>query len=133
MQHHERPGQGKYLSLTSYKRDGTPVATPVWFVAENGRLLVTTDAGSYKVKRIRRNPTVSIAACTATGRLRGEPVEARAELLPDSEGRHVEELVARKYRVDKVLVLPLYRTVQWLRRKQPPQGKPTYLAITPLR
>jgi PPOX class probable F420-dependent enzyme len=132
MQHQERPGQGKYLSLTSYKRDGTPVATPVWFATENGRLLVSTDAGSYKVKRIRRNPGVSIAACTATGRLRGEPVEARAELLPESEGPHVEQLMARKYRVDRVLFLPLYRVVQRLRGKEQASGTPAYLAITPL-
>jgi len=132
MQHHERPGQGKYLSLTSYKRDGTPVATPVWFATENGRLLVSTDAGSYKVKRIRRNPAVSIAACTATGRLRGQPVEARAELLPESEGPHVEQLMARKYRVDRVLFLPLYRVVQRLRGKEQASGTPAYLAITPL-
>ncbi|MGZ8686847.1 MAG: PPOX class F420-dependent oxidoreductase [Gaiellaceae bacterium] len=133
MQQHERPGQGKYLSLTSYRRNGAPVATPVWFVTENGRLLVSTDAGCYKVKRIPRNPSVSIAACTATGRLRGEPVEARVELLPETEGPHVEELMARKYRFDRILVLPLYRAVQRLRHKQPAQGKPAYLAITPLR
>lgn len=132
MEHHEHPGQGKYLSLTSYRRDGTPVATPVWFVTENGRLLVSTDAGSYKVKRIRRNPVVSIAACTASGRLRGEPVEARAEILPDGDGPHVDELMKRKYRVDRVLVLPLYRAVMRLRGKQQAAGKPAYLAITPL-
>lgn len=132
MEHHEHPGQGKYLSLTSYRRDGTPVATPVWFVTENGRLLVSTDTGSYKVRRIRRNPVVSIAACTASGRLRGEPVEAQAEILPDSDGPHVDELMKRKYRVDRVLVLPLYRALMRLRGKQQPGGKPASLAITPL-
>ena len=132
MEHHEHPGEGKYLSLTSHRRDGTPVATPVWFVTENGRLLVSTDAGSYKVKRIRRNPTVSIAACTASGRLRGETVEARAEILPESEGPHVDALMKRKYRIDRIVVLPLYRAVMRLRHKQPQEGKPAYLAITPL-
>jgi Pyridoxamine 5'-phosphate oxidase len=62
---------GKYLSLTSFRRDGTGVATPVWFVEADGRLLVETDAGSYKVWRIRRDPRVTIAPCSATGRLRG--------------------------------------------------------------
>src|SRR5512141_1567688 len=42
--HAMEPFKGKYLSLTSFKRDGTGVATPVWFVAENGHLLVETDA-----------------------------------------------------------------------------------------
>lgn len=59
---------GKYLSVTSFKRDGTPVATPVWFVVDDGRLLIYTDPESFKAKRIRRNPSVRIAPCNATGR-----------------------------------------------------------------
>ncbi len=106
---------GKYLSLISFKRDGTGVATPVWFVIENGRLLVKTDAQSFKVKRVRRNSTVMIAPCSPSGRLRGAPVPAQAELLPQSDIDHVDQLLARKYRVDKVLILPLYRAVQRLR------------------
>ena len=106
---------GKYLSLTSFKRDGSAVATPVWFVIEHGRLLVKTDLQSFKAKRIRRNPVVTIAPCTANGRLRGDPMTARAELLPDSELERVEELMARKYRIDRALILPIYRVVQRLR------------------
>ena len=49
---------GKYLSLTTFKRDGTGVATPVWFVAEAGKILVVTDADSHKARRIHRNPSV---------------------------------------------------------------------------
>jgi PPOX class probable F420-dependent enzyme len=68
--------------VTSFKRDGTGVATPVWFVIENGRLLVKTDAQSFKVKRVRRNAAVMIAPCSASGRLRGEPMPAQAEFCP---------------------------------------------------
>ncbi len=103
---------GKYLSLTTYRQDGSPVATPVWFVEEGGRLFVITDAGSHKAKRLRRNPAVSVAACNARGDLRGEPVAGRAEFLPESERAHVDELMAHKYRVDRIVVLPVYRTVQ---------------------
>ena len=74
--------RGKYLSLTSFRRDGSGVATPVWFVADNGHLVVETDADSYKVKRIRRDPHVRIAVCDARGRLRGEAVDADARVLP---------------------------------------------------
>ena len=102
---------GKYLSLTSFRRDGTGVATPVWFVEADGRLLVETDGSSYKVRRIRRNPRVTIAPCTATGRLRGTPVPARAELLPDSELARVDRLMGDKYRVDLYFIKPL-RTLQ---------------------
>ncbi len=48
---------GKYLSVTSFKRDGTRVATPVWFVSDGGRLFALTGALA-KVRRIRRNPRV---------------------------------------------------------------------------
>ena len=121
---------GKYLSLTSFKRDGTGVATPVWFVADGERLLITTDAQSFKVRRIRRNPHVAVAPSTASGRLRSEPVPAVAELLPAWELPHVEQLMARKYRVDRVLILPIYRLVRWLRGDRG-SGEAVALAITP--
>ena len=122
---------GKYVSVTSFKRDGTGVATPVWFVAENGSLLVETGGDSYKARRIRRNPSVAVAPCTASGRLRGEPIPARAAFLPESERERVEALMARKYRVDRVLILPVYRAVQRLLGKSRPQTKPVVLRITP--
>lgn len=123
---------GKYLSLTSFKRDGTGVATPVWFVADNGHLLVETDASSYKVKRILRNPQVRIAVCDARGRLRGETVDGEARILPDSERARVERLLARKYRIDRFTVYPLYRLVMWLRgRGSRTHEPPVAIAITP--
>ena len=121
---------GKYLSLTSFRRNGTGVATPVWFAIDDGRLLVQTDPQSFKAKRIRRNPAVLIAPCTASGRPRGEPVPARAEFLHQSEMDHVGRLMARKYRIDRVLILPLYRAVQRL-RGAPAGTAGVALAITP--
>ena len=121
---------GKYLSITSFRRDGTGKATPVWFVQEGGRLLVETDAGSYKVRRIRRNPRVIVAPCGPTGRFRGAPVTATAELLPDAETGRVERLMARKYRVDLVFIRPI-RALQALLHPGRPRAKPVILAITP--
>jgi hypothetical protein len=122
---------GKYLSVTSFKRDGTEVATPVWFVRENGHLLAETDAESGKAKRIRRNSAVRIAECTASGKVKGQPVAAHAAFLPESERGRVEALIGRKYRVDRVLVLPVYRAVQRLRGTPVSAGKPVILEITP--
>jgi len=125
---------GKYLSVTSFRRDGTAVATPVWFVLEGEHLLVETGAASYKVKRIRRNRSVSIAPCTASGRLRGEQVSARAEVLGPEALERVRRLAARKYRADKILILPIYRAIQAVRHKAVnavPEGDPVVLAITP--
>jgi PPOX class probable F420-dependent enzyme len=122
--------RGKYLALTSFKRDGTGVTTPVWFVVDDGQLLVLTACRSFKVKRIRRNPAVTVAPCTASGRVRGEPAAARARLLPTSELPRVKQLMNRKYRADRVLILPIYRAVQRLRGVR---GNPSdvVVAITP--
>lgn len=122
--------RGRYLSITSYKRDGTSVATPVWFVQRDGRLLVQTDAASGKVKRIRRNPAVLVAVCTASGRLRGPQRPGTAELLPDSEVGPVEQLLAGKYRIDLLFIRPI-RFAQAKLHLGRPRTKPAILAITP--
>jgi PPOX class probable F420-dependent enzyme len=122
---------GKYLSVTSFKRDGTPVATPVWFVIDNGRVLIYTGPDSFKAKRIRRNPSVTIAPCTPKGRLRGDPVPARAEFLPAGDTDRVMRLIARKYRFDRVVLLPFYNLVQRLRGIRT-GGPIVTLAITPI-
>ena len=121
---------GKYLSLTSFRRDGTGVATPVWFVEADGRLLIETDASSHKVRRIRRDPRVTIAPCTATGRLRGTPMPALAELLPDAELTRVDQLMARKYRVDLLVIKPI-RSLQAALHRRRPRGTPVVLEIAP--
>ena len=124
--------RGKYLSLTSFRRDGSGVATPVWFVGDNGHLAVETDANSYKVQRIRRDPHVRIAVCDARGRLRGEAVDAEARILPDRERERVERLLAQKYRIDRFTVLPLFRLVMRLRgRSSRMHESPVAIAITP--
>ena len=122
--------RGRYLSITSYKRDGQGVATPVWFVQRDGRLLVQTDAASGKVKRIRRDPQVRVAICTASGRLRGEQVPAVAEILPDHETGGVEQLIAGKYRYDMIIFRPLLFAQTKLHLGRP-RTKMVILRITP--
>ena len=55
-----------FVSITTFKRDGTPVSVPVWCAADNGRLLVFSEADSWKVKRIRRDAHVRLAPCSAS-------------------------------------------------------------------
>jgi PPOX class probable F420-dependent enzyme len=122
---------GKYVSLTTFRRDGTAVSTPVWFVTENGSLLVETDGDSYKVKRIRRNDNVTVAPCNATGRVAGEAVTAHAAILPADELPRVERLLHRKYRLDYIFVLPIYRLVQRLRGRPVRSERSVILSIRP--
>src|SRR4030095_10666582 len=88
----------KYISLTTFKRDGTPVATPVWVVSDDGRrLLVWTGASTWKGTRIRRDPQVRVAASDFKGKTRGETYDGVARLLDDSAGGVVDPLLDRKY------------------------------------
>ena len=120
---------GKYLSIMSYRRDGTGVATPVWFVDEGDRLLAMTSDGSGKLKRIRRNPAVGIAACSARGRLRSVPVPAQVEVLPSQEVERFERMMGRKYRFDLLFIRPI-RAFQAWRHPERKDQKPVILAIT---
>ena len=110
---------GRYLSVTSFKRDGTGVATPVWFVSDGKRLFALTDLHSGKVRRIRRNPRVLVAPCRANGKLRGDPTPARVDLLtgtPDLE--RVQALLIKRYKLAYRFVMLVYRLGRRL------QGKP---------
>lgn len=72
----------QYISLETFKKDGTGVKTPVWFAPLEGALVIVTDGTSYKVKRIRREPRARIAACDVRGNVHGPWFDARAELVP---------------------------------------------------
>ncbi|MFJ3924591.1 PPOX class F420-dependent oxidoreductase [Streptomyces sp. NPDC090022] len=95
----ENLGRSRYVSLTTYRKDGTPVATPVWAVAEAGELFVWTRTHTWKVKRIRNNPRVTVAACDVRGRLdEGTPVlEGQARLLDQAGLKRVRRMMSRKY------------------------------------
>jgi PPOX class probable F420-dependent enzyme len=96
--------RARYISLTTYRKDGTPVATPVWHVVDDGLLYVWTEAGSWKVKRLRRNPRVSVVACDIRGRVApGAPVaEGTARLLDAAGTEKVRRLLGRKYVLARV-------------------------------
>ncbi|MCX4661768.1 PPOX class F420-dependent oxidoreductase [Streptomyces uncialis] len=117
----------RHISLTTFRADGTGVATPVWFAQKDGKLYVWTPSDSWKVKRLRRDPRVVITVCDARGRVRegAHSAEGTAELLDDPSG--VRELLARKYTWQFHLV-DLQRKA--LRRTQPASGVVLTLAAT---
>jgi hypothetical protein len=111
----------KYISLTTFKRDGTPVATPVWVVSDDGRrLLVWTGPETWKVKRIRRNPRVLVSASDIKGRTRGESYEGLARLLDVPLGSLVEPLLDRKYGLSRRALGVFNKLVRFVTRKSAP-------------
>ncbi|MGF1647306.1 MAG: PPOX class F420-dependent oxidoreductase [Kineosporiaceae bacterium] len=92
----------KYVRLTTFRRDGTPVATPVWLVGGDGELLVITGSTTGKVKRLRHTARVLLAACDARGRAKPGAVEHEgvAELVEDpAEAERIGRAVTRRYGV----------------------------------
>jgi PPOX class probable F420-dependent enzyme len=89
---------GRYLSVTSFRADGTGVATPVWFVTDGERLFALTDLQSAKIRRLRRNPFALVASCRADGKLRHEPVPAHVSVLTATrELERVRTLLLGRY------------------------------------
>ncbi len=100
------PIQGqKYVSLTTLRKTGTGVATPVWFGEEDGKLYVMTRSDMGKTKRIRNNPQVRVAPCTIRGRVTGEAHAAIARILPPEEHAHARQAINRKYWVARIPLL----------------------------
>ena len=87
----------RYLNLESVKRDGTLVQTPVWFAEDQGVLYVYTLANAGKVKRIRRNPRIRIAACPMRGTVTGPWVEAEASIVDATTASHGHALLRHTY------------------------------------
>ena len=66
----------RYVAITTFRRNGTPVSTPVWVVSDDPhRLLIATGADTWKVRRIKRNPHVRVAGCSPGGAVHGDAVD----------------------------------------------------------
>lgn len=92
-----RLAEGKYLSLTTFRKSGEAVATPVWVARDGDHLYVTTRADSWKVKRLRNNPAVLLAPCDMRGGLTGEQVGGVGEVLDSEASAHARQLIQNRY------------------------------------
>jgi uncharacterized protein len=93
-------GDEKFVSLTTFKRNGDAAAAPMWIVRDGDQLLAWTPADAWKVKRLRRDARVRLAACGRTGKVpAGRPVyDGTAEVITDpAEVKRTESLIKRKY------------------------------------
>ena len=87
----------KYISLTTFRKTGAPIATPVWFGEEGDKLYVMTRSDMGKTKRLRNNPQVRVAPCTIRGRVTGAEFAANARLLPKEDHARARQTINRKY------------------------------------
>ncbi|WP_301149372.1 PPOX class F420-dependent oxidoreductase [Mycobacterium simiae] len=92
--------KSQYLLLTTFTKDGRPKPTPIWTAPDDkggDRLLVITQENSWKVKRIRNTPRVTMATCTMRGRPTSEAVEGVAAVLDKSETGRVYDAIGKRH------------------------------------
>jgi PPOX class probable F420-dependent enzyme len=89
--------KAQYILLTTFTKDGKPKPTPIWAALEKDRLLVITQEKSWKVKRIRNTPRVTLATCTMSGRPTSEAVEGTVVILDKSQTGAVYDAIGKRY------------------------------------
>ena len=87
----------KYISLSTFRKTGAAVPTPVWFGEKDDKLYVKTRNDSGKYKRIRNNPQVRVAPCSIRGKVIGPEFTAAARLLPTGDWPLAQALIEKKY------------------------------------
>jgi PPOX class probable F420-dependent enzyme len=111
-----------YIALTTYRKNGIPVMTPVWFVQQDGKLFVWTAGDSGKAKRLKNNPHVQLGPSNHSGRLLGAVQAGLAHFAAKGEFSTLEEAFKAKYGW-------LVNLFSWIWKIQ---GHPhTYIEITP--
>ena len=136
MQTHTTPfdalSWAEYANLTTFRRNGTAVATPIWFAfyEPSGTIYVETGATSGKVKRISHTPQVTLARCTASGKVTGELIEGQARVVTDTQEIFVAKgALHSKYGFKRQAFYFVMNLVQTIRRAK--DVKHSYLAIEP--
>ena len=95
----EQLGSEKYVLLTTFRKDGRAVATPLWVVPDGSGLAFWTPTDTGKLKRIRNNGRVTVQPCDLRGNPRGEPIEAQARIGDAADRKRVGAGLRKKYGV----------------------------------
>jgi PPOX class probable F420-dependent enzyme len=117
----------KTMLLTSYRRDGRPVNSPVSVAVDGDRAVVRSFEKAWKTRRIRNNPTVEVAPSTARGRPTGPALRAHARRLDGGEARYAARLLARKHPLLHGVLVPLTHRLGRART-----GRTVHFELTPL-
>jgi PPOX class probable F420-dependent enzyme len=121
----------RFVSLTTFRRSGEPVSTPVWVGRDGASLVVLTPSGSGKVKRLRHDPRVEIRPCGRFGKVEDgvEPVAGTAQVREAAaEVERARATIRRTYPIESRLVLGIERLIERLRGR--PRTERLALLIT---
>jgi uncharacterized protein len=114
-------GKNPFIALTTFRKCGTPVITPVWFVQQGGKLFVWTAADSGKAKRLKNIPHVQLGPSNHSGKLLGDVQAGSARFVKKCDYPSLEKAFKAKYGWQVTLFSLLWKI----------QGHPqTYIEIT---
>ena len=94
----------KYINLETYKKDGTPIRTPVWFVIDKNLIYVITRDSTGKVKRLKNNQDVRIVLCSFKGEAKNEWVKGKTQMITGEEADKAIKLRKKKYGMSARLI-----------------------------
>ena len=122
-----------FVNLTTFRKNGQAVPTPVWFAQDmgSGILYVETDGNSGKIKRIRHTSRVTLAPCTALGKTTGDVTEGKARIVTDTaEIFRARGALHRKYGLQRQIFYSVLEVIALIRRDK--RDTTAYIAIEPV-
>lgn len=121
----------KYIALTTFRKTGEAVVTPLWFAESLGTIYVESGANEGKLKRIRHTARITLAPCTLSGKETGSVVEGKARILTESqEVTAAQAAMSKKYGLTRSLWYFLLDTIRIIQRKA--KVDLVYIAIEPI-
>jgi PPOX class probable F420-dependent enzyme len=104
----------KTVVLTTFKRDGTPVPTPVSIAFDGERAFFRSYHKAWKTKRLRNNPNVEVAPSTIGGKPAGPSIHAQARLLQGDDAKRAAKALAGRHRLLQAVLVPaLHRLMRY--------------------
>ncbi|MFK0216171.1 PPOX class F420-dependent oxidoreductase [Streptomyces sp. NPDC090298] len=95
----EEVRRSRYISLTTFRKNGTGVPTPVWHAVEGDQLFVLSRDDAWKIKRLRNDPRVEVAVCDLRGNVAegAERYAGTGRLVEGEELARIRRMLYRKY------------------------------------
>lgn len=100
-----------FVSLTTFRKTGVPVSTPVWIARDGDDLIVTTPAGAGKLKRLRNNPLVELRECGRMGKVADDAPVVTASAAEEDETERIVDIFKRKYKLEYRIMLGIEKLV----------------------
>ena len=124
-------GREQCIALTTFRKTGQAVTTPVWFAQSHGTIYVETHADAGKLKRLRHTARVTFAPCTYSGKVTGSLYEGNVRILTESEeSTEASAALAKKYGFMRSLYHFIRNARRMLQRKA--KAGAVYIAIEPI-